>query len=139
MNELAQRGIEKVGKKKIGELERQEEVDFDLIMSFYQKELDKDREAFELAKKKKRNEVEVSAHAIKSEEKKALLAYCDKHGERDVEQIKKAIESRHAKELDTKHQLESAKGPFKKYVEAQLIIRKQQHEAAQIVFRNKQG
>jgi len=35
LNELAQRGIEKVGKKKIGELERQEEVDFDLIMSFY--------------------------------------------------------------------------------------------------------
>jgi len=103
LSELALSGSAKAGKTKIAHPERQEEVDFDLIMSFYQKELDKDREAFELAKKKKRNEVEVSAHAIKSEEKKVLLAYCDKHGERDVEQIKKAIESRHAKELDTKH------------------------------------
>lgn len=48
LNELEQRGIEKVGKQKIEILMKVEENDVDMIESFYQKELDKDRLAFEI-------------------------------------------------------------------------------------------
>jgi len=48
LNELEQRGVEKVGKNKIESLMKQEEVDCDQIESFYQKELEKDRAAFEV-------------------------------------------------------------------------------------------
>ena len=71
-------------------------------MTEWQKCLNKDRDAFDKTKKEKRNNVEIWAHAIKQEEKKNLLTYCDKHGNEAVEQIQKAIEERHAKELATK-------------------------------------
>merc|ERR1711957_410594 len=88
LNELEQRGVEKVGKNKIESLMKQEEVDCDQIESFYQKELEKDRAAFEVQQRQKRNEVELMAHSTKCEEKKALLAYCEKHGEKAVAEIK---------------------------------------------------
>jgi len=87
LNELEQRGIEKVGKQKIEILMQKEENDVDMIESFYQKELDKDRLAFEVQQRRKRNDVEVMAHAAKCEEKKALMTYCEKFGERDTLEI----------------------------------------------------
>lgn len=87
LNELEQRGIEKVGKQKIEILMKVEENDVDMIESFYQKELDKDRLAFEIQQRRKRNDVEVMAHATKCEEKKALLTYCEKFGARDTQEI----------------------------------------------------
>lgn len=118
LNELEQRGVEKVGKNKIESLMKQEEVDCDQIESFYQKELEKDRAAFEVQQRQKRNEVELLAHSTKCEEKKALLAYCDKHGEKAVAEIKAAIEEREKQASHTRQQLESATGSFERYHKA---------------------
>lgn len=54
------------------------------------------------------NDVEIWARALHEEEKKAMKAYCDKHGEEEMENIAKAIKDKHAKELKTKQQLISA-------------------------------
>jgi len=69
-----------VGKDKITELEKRDEIEYDTIMSLYQTELQKDREAFEVQKKIKRNDIEIWAHAKKMEEVKIVEAYCEKHG-----------------------------------------------------------
>jgi len=79
------------------------------------------------------------AHSTKCEEKKALLAYCEKHGEKAVAEIKAAIEEREKQASHTRQQLESAAGSFERYHKAQMIIRKQQHEEAQLKFTQQCG
>jgi len=122
---LLQRGVKKIGKDKIIELEKRDEVEYDTIMSFYQIVLQKEREAFEEQKKKKRNDVEIWAHAKKMEEQKITEAYCAKNGQKDVEKIQKAIEDRHKKEAESKIKLKPAVGSFADYKEAQLVIRRE--------------
>lgn len=77
-------------------------------MAFYSKVLQKDREAFELNKTKKTNDVEIWTRARKEEEKLAMEKYCQENGQEEIEQIQKAIADRHAKELHTKNNLLTA-------------------------------
>lgn len=81
-------------------------------MAFYANILKKDKEAFELNKTKKVNDVEIWTRAVKEEEKTAMEKYCAEHGQKDIEQIQKAIADRHAKELATKKGLSSAQSAF---------------------------
>ena len=41
-----------------------------------------------------------------------MKKYCDEHGAKEMEKIQKAIEDRHTKELNSKKQLETAKGAY---------------------------
>lgn len=69
LNELSQRGLKKVGKDRIADLERREEdLDYDTIMTFYQNVLRREQEAFEVNKNKKVNDVEIWTRAIREEE-----------------------------------------------------------------------
>lgn len=115
LQELLSKGIKQVGKKQIVELQDQEEVDYDVIMNFYQKVVRSEKEKVEEKKNQKVNNVEIWARALREEESKAMKDYCDKNGQQEMENIKKAIMEKHAKELQTKKALESAKGPFAKY------------------------
>jgi len=49
---------------------------------------------------------------LKEEECIAMKDYCDKHGNQEMENIKKAIEEKHSKELQTKKALETAVNAF---------------------------
>lgn len=92
LNELSQRGLKKVGKDRIIDLEkREEDLDYDAIMTFYQNILRREREAFEVNKNKKVNDVEIWTRALREEECLAMQEYCDKHGNQEMENIKKAI------------------------------------------------
>lgn len=137
--ELAQKGFKKINKDKIDDLikNEKEEIEYDTVMSFYQSVLQKEREAFEEQKKQKRNTVEIWAHAIKMEEAKALGEYCKKYGQRDVEQIQKAIEERHQRERETKQKLVSAVSAFDKFKQGELDKRAIDHKEKQIKFRDK--
>ena len=128
-----------MGKDKITELEKRDEIEYDTIMSLYQTELQKDREAFEVQKKIKRNDIEIWAHAKKMEEVKIVEAYCEKHGQKDVEKIQKAIEDRHIKEAESKLKLKSAAGSFAKFKKLQLVLRKEMFASQQIQFRDQVG
>jgi hypothetical protein len=57
--------------------------------------LRREREGFEIQKNKKVNDVEIWSRAIKEEESLAMKEYCDKHGNEEMENIKKAIEEKH--------------------------------------------
>lgn len=48
--ELSRRGIKKVGKEKISDMERKGEFDYDEVMNYYQSLLKKEKEAFEVEK-----------------------------------------------------------------------------------------
>ena len=48
------------------------------------------------------NDSEIWVRARKEEESKAMKKYCEEHGVKEMEQIQKAIEDRHAKELNSK-------------------------------------
>jgi len=139
--ELAQKGFKKINKDKIDDLikNEKEEIEYDTVMSFYQSVLQKEREAFEEEKKKKRNTVEIWAHALKMEESKALGEYCKKHGQRDVELIQKAIEERHQRERETKEKLVSAMPAFDKFKQGELDKRAIDHKDKQIKFRDKEA
>lgn len=109
LSELLNRGIKKVGKEHIKNMERSEDdLDYDMIMNFYQNVLRKEREAYEVQKNKKVNDVEIWSRAIKEEESIAMKEYCAKNGKEEMENIRKAIKEKHAKELMTKKNLESA-------------------------------
>jgi len=54
----------------------EKELDYENIMAFYANVLKKDREAFELNKTKKTNDVEIWTRAKKEEEKAAMEAFC---------------------------------------------------------------
>mgnify|MGYP003345956917 CR=1 FL=1 len=41
-----------------------------------------------------------------------MKKYCEDHGVKEMQQIQKAIQDRHAKELNSKKQLENAKGAY---------------------------
>ena len=100
LQELVSRGKTKVGKEKISDLERKEDdLDYDTIMNFYQNELRKEKEAVEVTKNKKVNDVEIWARALKEEESNAWKDYCQKNGKEEMENIRKAIKEKHAKEL----------------------------------------
>ena len=45
------------------------------------------------------NDIEIWTKAKKEEEKIFMQDYCEKHGKAEVEQIQKAIEDRHTKEV----------------------------------------
>jgi hypothetical protein len=62
---ISQKGVTKVGKDRISHLETLNELDYDNIMNAWQKVLDKEKAAFSQAKDKKRNDVEIWAHAVK--------------------------------------------------------------------------
>lgn len=47
---------------------REEDLDYDQIMTFYQNVLRRERESFEVLKNKKVNDVEIWSRAIKEEE-----------------------------------------------------------------------
>ena len=73
------------------------------------------------------NDVEIWARAIKEEESIAMKEYCEKNGNQEMENIKKAIEEKHTKELLTKKALESASDAFKSYKSKLLEMRKKVH------------
>jgi hypothetical protein len=50
-------------------------------MTYYENLLKKDREAFELNKTKKVNDVEIWTRAVKEEEKIAMEKYCNENGQ----------------------------------------------------------
>jgi len=54
-------------------------------MTFYSNLLRKEREAFEITKNKKLNDVEIWVMARKEEESKAMKKYCDEHGAKEME------------------------------------------------------
>lgn len=109
LRELSVRGVKQIGKDRIQQLEMQDaELDYDGIMAFYTHLLKKDREAFELNKTKKINDVEIWTRAVKEEEKQSMEKYCTENGQKEIEKIQKAIADRHAKELQTKVNLKSA-------------------------------
>jgi hypothetical protein len=140
LQELLGRGIKQVGKERIVELERREEdLDYDTIMNFYQKVLRKEREAVEVQKNKKVNDVEIWNRALKEEESTAMMEYCEKHGQVEMENIRRAIQEKHAKELQNKRALESAKGAFASYKITLLAQRTLEHQQKQHEFAKKQG
>jgi len=97
-------------------------------MTFYSNILRKEREAFEVTKNKKQNDVEIWVKARKEEESKSMKKYCEEHGAKEMEQIQKAIEDRHTKELNTKKQLETAKGAYESFKSKIMAQRNQQLE-----------
>lgn len=133
--ELLQRNIKKVGNDRIEVLQkREEDLDYDQIMTFYQNVLRRERESFEVLKNKKVNDVEIWSRAIKEEECIAMQQYCDEHGNDEMENIKRAVEEKHSKELQTKKALESASDAFKSYKHTLLEKRKEIHRQAQHKF-----
>lgn len=138
LNELAQRGFKKINKDKISDLEKKEdEIEYDTVMSFYQTVLQKEREAFEEQKKQKKNTVEIWAHATKMEESKTLNKYCEQFGARDMKLIQAAIKDRHQKERETKVKLVSASDAFAKFKNAELDLRAIEHSEKKLEFRDK--
>jgi len=80
--------VKTIGKDKIQMLElSDQELDYDGIMIFYAGVLKRDREAFELNKTKKINDVEIWTRAVKEEEKAFMERYCQEHGQKEIEQI----------------------------------------------------
>lgn len=86
LRELSIRGVKQIGKEKITKMESSEkELDYENIMAFYANVLKKDREAFELNKTKKTNDVEIWTRAKKEEEKAAMEAFCQQHGQTEIQ------------------------------------------------------
>jgi len=59
---------------------REEDLDYDQILTVYQNVLRKEREQFETYKNKKINDVEIWTRAAKEEERIAMQTYCEKFG-----------------------------------------------------------
>lgn len=68
-----------------------------------------------------------------------MKEYCEKHGNEEMENIKKAIEEKHQKELQTKKGLENASEAFKSYKLGLLQQRHNIHKQQQVEFARKQG
>jgi len=139
LNELQIKGVKKIGKDKIQELEKRDDLDYDAITDVYQQKLKHDREYFEVQKNKKVNDIEIWSRALREEEKIAMAKYCKEHGEQEMENIAKAIKDKHAKELATKQMLVSAKSSFDMYREALLAKRRDEHQEKQRQFANSVG
>lgn len=93
--ELQRKNIKKIDNKKINDMQRNEEFDYDLVMNFYANHLKNEKQQFENEKKTKLKEVELWARAQREEEKKIVEKYCENHGEEDMKLIQKAIVQRH--------------------------------------------
>jgi len=80
LQELVRKGIKKINGVRIADMEKKAEqsepLDYDTIMNFYQNLLRKEKEHFEIEKKKKLKEVEHWARAMREEEKVAIEKYC---------------------------------------------------------------
>lgn len=140
LNELKIRGIKQIGKDRIQHLEMSDqELDYEGIMAYYSNLLKRDREAFELNKTKKINDVEIWTRAVKEEEKTAMETYCAEHGQVEIEAIQKAISDRHAKELATKVNLKTADGAYKSYMTSMMVVRKNMLTEAQKQYVSKMG
>lgn len=140
LQELKERGYNKVGNDKIDTLQkREDDLDYDSIMTFYQNIRRLELERLEVAKNKKVNDVEIWSRALKEEECLAMKEYCEKNGNAEMENIRKAIEEKHAKELETKQALQSANDAFNTYKQRLLQIRRQILVEQQIEFAKKQG
>ena len=63
------------------------DLDYDGIMTYYENLLKRDRDAFELNKTKKVNDVEIWSRAVKEEEKKAMDKYCNENGKEEIAKI----------------------------------------------------
>lgn len=87
-------------------------------MNFYQNVLRREKEAYDVQKNKKVNDVEIWNRALKEEESVAMKDYCDREGKKEMENIRKAIKEKHVKELATKKNLESAATAFDRYKKA---------------------
>lgn len=85
IGELVVRGIKKIGKEKIQDIEQREEIDYDQILQFYQNLLRKEAEHSEEQKKKKARDVELWARALREEEKIAVVKHCEEHGEDEMQ------------------------------------------------------
>ncbi len=96
-------------------------------MNFYQNLFKKEKEQFEAEKKKKVNEVECWARAVREEEKVNIEKYCEEHGEEEMKQIQKAIQDRHERELKMKKGLENAYPIFLRFKESVMRERQQEH------------
>lgn len=59
-------------------------MDYDTIMSEYQRMLKREREHFDTQKNKKVNDVEIWSRALREEERIAMQDYCDKHGKEEM-------------------------------------------------------
>ena len=68
-------------------MERKADYDYDLIMTFYQNLLKKEKEAFDTEKTKKLKEVEYYERAVREEEKVAIEKYAQEHGNEEMKQI----------------------------------------------------
>ena len=111
VQELARRGIKKINNIRIDKtvaVGEQEGLDYDTIMNFYQNMLRKEKEQFEIEKKKKLKDVEHWARALREEEKVAIEKYCAEFGEEEMKQIQKAIADRNEKEQKMRLSLEKA-------------------------------
>lgn len=85
--------------------------------------LHKEQEAFEVTKNKKVNDVEIWNRALREEESIEMQKYCEEKGNKEMENIEKAIRAKHSKELQTKKALESAFPAFNLFKKA-LIQRR---------------
>ena len=71
------------------------------------------------------NDVEIQTRARKEEERIWMEAHCKEHGQTEIQQIQKAIEERHAKELQVKQQLESAQPAYDMFRAAMMKKREE--------------
>lgn len=60
--------------------------------------------------------------------------YCDEKGQEEIEQIQKAIKARHAKELEAKNNLLSAKDAYSTFMKQEMAARNQKLEEARKKF-----
>lgn len=139
LQELKRKGIKKISNQKVSEIEKKEEVDYDMIMQFYQNLQKKEKEQVEAMKKQKLKDVEYWAKALKEEEKVTVEKYCEEHGEQEMKQIQKAIQDRHKKELQIKINLEKANPLYLQFKELVMRERRVEHKTNVEDFINEQG
>lgn len=93
LKELSRKGVKKIGKEKISELERKIEtdqnfvLDYDEIMQVHQNLLRKEKDQFDMDKKKKFTEVNYWLRAQREEEKIVIEKYCEENGEAEMRNI----------------------------------------------------
>ena len=71
------KNIKKINGVKISEIEKRDEYDYDQIMNFYTNQLKKEKDQFEIDKKRKMKEAELWARALREEEKRVTEKYCE--------------------------------------------------------------
>jgi hypothetical protein len=81
---LAARGVKKIGKVKIADMELKGEYDYDEIMTFYEQLLRKEKEGIVESKKKKLEDANVWSRAIREEEKVAIIKYAQEHDDEEM-------------------------------------------------------